>query len=112
MRDFSLVGLEVLLYLTSLLTGFILGRITNSRSSLTIEQNKFVDTTSPISKDVDRIQRQEKKRKIVEIDEKTYVTDVTTNSLIKKGGDLGTQTTVDDDVGASVSRLAQLKKNK
>ncbi|MBM3194444.1 MAG: hypothetical protein FJZ60_01630 [Chlamydiae bacterium] len=53
-----------------------------------------------------------RKRKNVEIDEKKFVTEISTNSLEKKGNDLGTKTIINDDVSSSVSKLALLKKNK
>jgi len=40
------------------------------------------------------------------------VTEISTNSLEKKGNDLGTKTIINDDVSSSVSKLALLKKNK
>lgn len=53
-----------------------------------------------------------RQKKAVVMDERKFVTDVSTSSLEKKSGDIGTSVTVNDDVSASASRLAHLKKNR
>lgn len=102
MMESSIVATNILLYGTAFILGFIVGRIT-------MKQNFGDPRIDPKGSFFNPEARQ---RKIVQIDEKKFVTDVSTNSFEKKGKDLGTQTTVEDDVGTSVSKLAMLKKNK
>jgi len=91
MNDITIFSIHVLLYMTALGLGFVIGKVTNP----TIYNHPSVHH-----------------KKIVEIDDKKFVTNITTDKLIKKGVELGTHVTVNDDVGASVSKLSQLKKNK
>lgn len=48
----------------------------------------------------------------VKIDTARFVTKVNDDTFAKNDKELGKSTSVDDDIGLSVSRLAQLKKNK
>lgn len=98
----SIIAINVLLYGTAFILGFIVGRITSKKDL----SDPRLDPRGSFFKPEDR------QRKIVEIDEKKFVTAISTNSLERKGKDLGTKTVVDDDVGASVSKLSLLKKNK
>lgn len=93
---------NVLLYATAFILGFIVGRMTGKPYL----GDPRIDPKGSF------FNPQLKQKKNVEIDEKRFVTTVTTDSLEKKGKDLGTKTTVEDDVGSSVSKLAMLKKNK
>lgn len=102
MQESMILMIGVLLYITSFILGFVVGRITVNK-----------DLSDPrIEPKGSFFKNESKQRKLVEIDEKKFVTDISTNSLEKKGKDLGTKTTVEDDVGSSVSKLAALKKNK
>ena len=56
-------------------------------------------------------QKSAKKRK-VEIDDKTYVTDVSTDGMQSLGASLGTVSQSNDDITAASSKLAQMKKRK
>ena len=101
---------EVLLYVTSFILGFIAGKIPFSTERVSyVEKEKLLSQES--------LSSQSKKeslspRRAVKIDDSKFVTEVKTNSLSEKSGELGVQTTVEDDVGKSVSRLAHLKKNR
>ena len=100
MNDVTIFTIQMLLYVTAFGLGFVIGKITGPRIADPIDaKGSFFNP----------VQRQ---KRVVEIDDKKFVTDITTDKLIKKGGELGTQVIVNDDVGTSVSRLAQLKKNK
>jgi len=102
---------SVLLYYTTVfILGFLVGRVTGSSQ----QKIPVYQQTNSVEQKAERSSSEnfEKKKKIVMIDEKTFVTNLTTDSLTKKGGELGAKTTVNDDMSASVSRLAQLKKNK
>lgn len=57
-------------------------------------------------------QQHNNKMKEVKIDEARFVTKVKDEAFEKNDKELGKSTSVDDDIGSSVSRLAQLKKNK
>lgn len=100
MNDITIFSIQVLLYVTAFGLGFVIGKITGPKIP------DQIDAKGSFFKPAHR------QKKIVEIDDKKFVTDITTEKLIKKGGELGTQVTVNDDVGTSVSKLAQLKKNK
>ncbi len=102
MMESSIVAVNILLYGTAFILGFIVGRIT-MKSNL---GDPRIDPRGSF------FNPEAKQRKIVEIDEKKFVTDISTNSLEKKGKDLGTSSTVEDDVGASASKLSMLKKNR
>jgi len=97
-----IVTTNILLYGTAFVLGFIVGRITGKPDL----SDPRIDPKGSFFKPEVR------QRKVVEIDEKKFVTTISTDSLKKKGKDLGTQTIVDDDVSASASKLAMLKKNK
>ena len=99
MNDITVFSIHVLLYMTAFILGFVVGKVT---SGLQIDQ---IDTKGSFFKQT------VKNKKVVEIDEKTFVTDTTANKLVKKGAELGIQIIVNDDVGASVSKLSQFKKN-
>ena len=90
---------NILLYATAFILGYILGKMNSVQQPGTISPTSMVPFT-----------RTQKPKKIVTIDEKKFVTEISTSTLQKKGGELGTQVVVEDDVGASVSKLAQLKK--
>jgi len=93
---------NILLYATAFILGFIIGKM-NGKQNI---GDQHVDPQGSFFKP------QIRKRKNVEIDEKKFVTEISTNSLEKKGNDLGTKTIINDDVSSSVSKLALLKKNK
>lgn len=52
------------------------------------------------------------KLKSVKINESTYVTNVSSESLVKKGNELGMTSTVDDNISEAANKLAQLKRGK
>jgi len=98
----NIASMNILLYFTAFVLGCIVGRMTGKPDL----GDPRIDPKGSFFKPEVR------QRKQVEIDEKTFVTNVSTDSLEKKCKDLGTQITVEDDVGSSVSKLAMLKKNK
>jgi hypothetical protein len=101
MSDASIISLQIIAYLTALILGYSLGKISRLSSS-----NSSIDPKGSF------LNQKNRQRKEVIMDERTFVTALSTDTLQKKSGELGTSTTVNDDVAASVSKLAQLKKNK
>ena len=97
MFDSMILMIGILLYVTAFILGFLVGRTTGHSPSP-------IDSKGSFFKPETRQKRQ------VEIDEKKFVTTISTDSLVKKGKELGTQTVVDDDVALSASKLAMLKK--
>jgi hypothetical protein len=83
--------------------GFVLGRVTKGVSSGTQEDSKvrFGGRNETMTK-----------MKILKIDEARYVTKVADDKFVKTGNELGKTSAVDDDIGSSVSKLAQLKQRK
>ena len=102
MSDVTLLSLQIFSYVASGVLGFIVGRM----SSRTFVVDQKVEPRGTFFKPEVR------QRKDVVLDERTFVTTISTDSLVKKNGEIGTSTTVDDNVGASVSKLAQLKKSR
>ena len=100
MHDSMIFTIQVLLYMTSFILGFITAKVVGPK------------VQDPIDAKGSFFKPAVRQLKPVSIDEKKFVTDVSTTNLVKKGGELGTKTVVNDDVGASASKLAQLKKNK
>jgi hypothetical protein len=84
----------------SLILGYVWGR-----SSLTSE------AISPLSS-TGRTEKAAAKMNSVKIDEKTYVTNVASDSFTSSHSSLGKSSIVDDNIDASVNKLAQLKRNK
>jgi len=99
MSDPTVVSLQVFTYVISLVMGFILGRITSRDQSAS-----RIDAKGSFFKPEVR------QKKDVVMNERTFVTAISTDSLEKKSGELGMSTTIDDDVSVSASKLAQLKK--
>lgn len=99
MTDSSIVAINILLYGTAFILGFLVGRTTYKSMP-----DSQIDSKGSFFKPEVRQKRH------VEIDEKKFVTNISTDSLEKKGKDLGTQMIVDDNVAASASKLAMLKK--
>lgn len=87
-----------------LLLGFAVGRSTAPKQST--EQTTSLKASFGRPLDIPT------KLKAIKIDENKFVTKVADSSLIKKGGDLGKNSSVDDDISSSVNKLAQMKKNK
>ena len=102
MSDPIIVSLQVFAYMTSLILGFILGRMT----AKPLTSDPRIDPKGSFFKPEVR------QRKEVVMDERKFVTTISTDSLEKKSGELGMSTTVNDDVSASASKLAHLKKNR
>lgn len=118
----------LLLYQTAFLLGFVIGRRYNTHSNNAEEHSALLSSSilhhiqsrlplSSTSLDIDQLDKPiapspRPKNKAVKIDDSTFVTIVKSDILEKKGANLGTQTIVNDNVETSVSRLAQLKKNK
>jgi hypothetical protein len=98
----NIASMNILLYVTAFILGYIIGRITG-KSDI---RDHRIDAKGSFFKPESR------QRKQVEIDEKKFVTSVSTDSLQRKGKELGTQTIVEDDLATSASKLAMLKKNK
>lgn len=99
--DAMIVTIGILLYATIFILGFIVGRVTKNAS---IEQVYESIGNNAVLKP------KAEQRKVVRIDDKKFVTSVSTESLQKKGKDLGTQVVVEDDVENAVSKLTLLKK--
>lgn len=83
--------------------GFAVGRITTSQ-----QQQPTVKSSGFFAKNPE----QAAKLKTVKINESTYVTKVSSDSLMKKGGDLGKTSSVDDNISDAANKLAQLKRGK
>lgn len=92
-----------LMYATAFVLGFLVGRVTLPKSYVYHNENQNDKQTKASAKE---------KRKAIVIDDKKFVTDVSTNTLEKKGVDLGAKVVADDDVQSSVIKLSQFKKNK
>ena len=88
----------------SFILGFLLGKSTKSESSLA----GFSERTT----DSNKSHKSLGKMVALKIDDTRFVTKIQDDGLVKKGNDLGTSSSVEDDIGSSVSKLAQLKKNK
>lgn len=84
----------------SLILGYVWGRI-----SSTSEAIKPSNSTGRTEKAVAKMNS-------VKIDEKTYVTKVASDSFSRSHSSLGKSSIVDDNIDASVNKLAQLKRNK
>ena len=94
----TLISLQVFSYIVSLIIGFILGRMSQQQ-----QQDKVINSKSGFFK------QEAKKKKEVKLDERTFVTSTSIETLVKKNGEIGLSTVVEDNVSASVSKLAQLK---
>ena len=90
---------NILLYATAFILGYIVGKMSVSHQSSVTSSGAVVSIT-----------KTQRPRKVVAIDDTKFVTEISTTALQKKGSELGTQVVVEDDVGASVSKLALLKK--
>lgn len=82
-------------------SGFLLGRITGGSSGAQEQQKTFFSKPNTPAK-----------IKAVKIDDAKFVTKVTSDSFVKKGTELGKNSSVDDDIASSASKLAQLKRGK
>ena len=101
MMNSIVIASSVLLYATAFILGFLVGRSTKNvveKSSIDFEPKSLFP------------KNERDRRKIVSIEEKKFVTSISTDTLQKKGKELGTQLVVEDDVGTAVSKLTQLKK--
>ena len=87
----------------SFIVGFLLGRNTRRGENIISADTKSL---------FDRQGNTPAKMKVLKIDEAKFVTKVQDSALAKSTKELGKAMSVDDDIGSSVSRLAQLKKNK
>lgn len=102
MSDITLLSLQIFSYAAAGVIGFILGRTTGHHATGYSGAEKRAVLPRP----------EIKQKKEVLLDSRTFVTSISTDSLTNKNGDIGTSTTVEDDVESSVSKLAKLKKNK
>ena len=95
----------VVLFLASqvcLILGFVLGRITApARDILQDSVSDKKKSGAPVEK-----------MRAVAIDEARFVTKVADDSLKGQNSPLGKSSTVEDDIGASVNKLAQLKRGR
>lgn len=96
-------SLSVLLYITVLILGFIIGRMTLNKDDV-LNSSLLQIKNSPLK-------TKQQIKKVISIDEKKIVTNIKTESLIKNG-EIGVLSIINDDVGTSVSKLTQFKKNK
>lgn len=99
-------------------SGFLLGRIGLIQNSLKKNHScqKQTSGTGMIAK-FDKSTKFDEAEQIVQlpkinIDERKFVTEVTTKSFQKDFENLGEKTTQEDDIGSSVSKLGRLKKTK
>ena len=88
----------------SFLLGYLMGK---SKGSARQDVNEEKLTINPFKGTTPS-----KKMMEVKIDEARFVTKVKDDAFVKNDNELGKSTSVDDDIGLSVSKLAQLKKNK
>ncbi len=103
MVNFTILAGGILLYATIFILGFIIGRLTkNATIELPMELEPKLKNHFPA--------QEAKRRKVVRIDEKKFVTSVSIDSLQKKGKELGVNDIVEDDVDTAVSKLTLLKK--
>ena len=96
---------QTLLAVLSFGVGYAIGSLDSLRKTL-----KGSESTSFVS-GVVREQKQQGKKK-VSIDETKYVTDISTDDLVSKGGSLGVVSQTNDDISSAANKLAQLKKMK
>lgn len=89
------------MYATAFIMGFLVGRVTMLKSYVHyMNEDKNKEDTKRVAK------------KTIMIDDKKFVTNVSTDALEKKGKDLGVKILADDNVQSSVVKLSQFKKNK
>ena len=96
---------QTLLAVLSFGVGYAIGSLDNIRRAL-----KGSESTSFVT-GVAREQKQQTKKK-VSIDDTKYVTDISTDDLVSKGGSLGVVSKTNDDISSAANKLAQLKKMK
>lgn len=89
-------------YITAFMLGFLMGRITFQKGYTPRNEE------SPLQ----RFGVSKEKKKSITIDNKKFVTDISTDTLEKKGNDLGSKVVSNDDVQSSVVKLSQFKKKK
>jgi len=98
MIDSVIIATNLLLYVTAFILGYTIGRIRqNVDGQLTETSGVFFKPEA-------------KQKKLVKIDEKKFVTEVSADTLQKKGKDLGTNVVIEDNVNSAVSKLTLLKK--
>lgn len=93
---------EAFQYILVFSLGYLLARLNDVRSMSwdgADRPRSFFDNNKP-----------EKKKAKVDIDESTYVTEVSTDTLQKSFSEIGKTTSTQDSVDSSVSKLAKLKK--
>lgn len=96
---------EILSFLL-FVSGYMLGRID---SIVGLFKKKKSDS---FLNDCDVSDKVKKLRQKHEIDDKKFVTKVSTDALEKKGADLGTKSEVEDDIASETSKLSMLKKKR
>ncbi len=90
--------------------GFIIARLSGTVVTNSIPQ---IQHENPISSTTKAVMEEKKVNKKIEIDEKKFITEIQTDTLEKKFNDLGKKIVAQDEsLGANVSKLASLKKNK
>lgn len=89
--------------ITAFMLGFLMGRVTF------IKHYSNLDEKSPLQRFGSGSSKQKKN---IAIDDKKFVTDISTDTLEKKGNDLGSKVVSNDDVQSSVVKLSQFKKKK
>lgn len=87
----------------SFIVGFLLGRLSRHETTSAEPENKSL---------FNKVHKTPAKMAMMKIDDTRFVTKVNDAGFVKTGKDLGKSSSVEDDIGSSVSRLAQLKKNK
>lgn len=93
-------------WVLSFILGYTVGRIDGIKALLTKSE-----TEKPVSF-LQQSRTDLGKKKQVTIDDSTFVTDVSTDTLQRAHGEIGKTTVAQDSIDASVSKLAQLKGKK
>lgn len=101
----DVVAQQLVLSLGMFVLGYIVAKV--DTIVMILKRHESDSFVSSVTKE----QKSAKKRK-VEIDDKTYVTDVSTDGMQSLGASLGTVSQSNDDITAASSKLAQMKKRK
>lgn len=93
-------------WVLSFILGYAVGRIDNIRDLFRKEP-----TEKPVSFFA-QVKSEAKQKNKLQIDDSTFVTDVSTDTLQRAHGEIGSTTVSQDSIDTSVSKLAQLKGKK
>jgi hypothetical protein len=101
------VGLFLVVQI-SFFVGYAIGRLSPQSS----KANKKAEDEFCLEEFETKIPRKPPGKTKIQIDSGVFVTDANDSSLESKGSNLGQQIIVEDDVSASASKLAMLKRKK